>query len=239
MNVPKFCFYTSLGAGIWVVVLAVVGYVVGNNIELIKSNLQPITYITLCLLTVIVVVYVIWHKKGEGMRQYLKFFLLSILLLTLTVSAHANIKTYRVKWGGETLYSLLSDKFSPQEIFDINKELKRLVPDFTLKKGTLVKESSTSITLMPNFLTDISINKIEDDFELDVVKHQVYTVNSVVQGDIESSLIAAINEAGEDTELAFMLAAIYEWEIDFFHALRKGDHFRLLVEKKNLLRISS
>ncbi len=152
-------------------------------------------------------------------------------MLTLTVSAHANIKTYRVKWG-ETLYSLLSDKFSPQEIFDINKELKRLVPDFTLKKGTLVKESSTSITLMPNFLTDISINKIEDDFELDVVKHQVYTVNSVVQGDIESSLIAAINEAGEDTELAFMLAAIYEWEIDFFHALRKGDHFRLLVEKK-------
>ncbi|PLX66266.1 MAG: DedA family protein [Denitrovibrio sp.] len=65
MNVPKFCFYTSLGAGIWVVVLAVVGYVVGNNIELIKSNLQPITYITLCLLIVIVALYILWHRKGR------------------------------------------------------------------------------------------------------------------------------------------------------------------------------
>ncbi|PLX66165.1 MAG: peptidase M23 [Denitrovibrio sp.] len=165
------------------------------------------------------------------MKPHLKVLLSIILLLTLTVSAHANIKTYRVKWG-ETLYSLLSDKFSPREIFDINKELKRLIPNFTLKKGTLVKESSTSITFMPNFLTDISINRIDDDFELDVIKHQVHKVNAIIEGDIESSLIAAINEAGENTELALMLAGIYEWEIDFFHALRKGDYFRILVEKK-------
>jgi len=63
MNIPKFLFFTSLGAGIWVVVLAVLGYVVGNNIELIKSNLRPITLITLCLLTVIVAVYILWHRK--------------------------------------------------------------------------------------------------------------------------------------------------------------------------------
>jgi membrane protein DedA with SNARE-associated domain len=63
MNVPKFCFYTSLGAGIWVVVLAYVGYVVGNNIELIKSNLRPITILTLCFVAVVVAVYVFWHKK--------------------------------------------------------------------------------------------------------------------------------------------------------------------------------
>lgn len=66
MNVPKFCFFTSLGAGIWVVVLAVVGYVVGNNIELIKSNLLPITIVTLCLLTVIVAVYILWQRKRRG-----------------------------------------------------------------------------------------------------------------------------------------------------------------------------
>jgi len=63
MNVPKFCFYTSLGAGIWVVVLAVLGYIVGNNIELIKSNLRPITIVTLCMVTVIVAVYIYMHKK--------------------------------------------------------------------------------------------------------------------------------------------------------------------------------
>lgn len=63
MSIPKFCFFTSLGAGIWVVVLAWVGYVVGNNIELIKSNLQPITIVTLLVLTVIVAVYILFQKK--------------------------------------------------------------------------------------------------------------------------------------------------------------------------------
>jgi len=63
MNMPKFIFFTSLGAGIWVVILAVLGYFVGNNLELIKSNLHPITVITLCVLTVVVAVYIYWHKK--------------------------------------------------------------------------------------------------------------------------------------------------------------------------------
>ncbi len=63
MNMAKFIFFTSLGAGIWVVILAVLGYFVGNNIELIKSNLHPITIITLCVLTVVVTFYIIWHRK--------------------------------------------------------------------------------------------------------------------------------------------------------------------------------
>jgi membrane protein DedA with SNARE-associated domain len=66
MSVPKFCFFTSLGAGIWVVVLAWLGYVVGNNIELIKSNLMPITIVTLCLVMVTVIVYIFWHRKRSG-----------------------------------------------------------------------------------------------------------------------------------------------------------------------------
>lgn len=69
MSLPKFCFFTSLGAGIWVVVLAVLGYIVGNNIELIKSNLRPITLITLCILAVIVAVYVMWYKRKRRRNE--------------------------------------------------------------------------------------------------------------------------------------------------------------------------
>lgn len=165
------------------------------------------------------------------MKPQIRVLFIILLILSFTSVSYANVKTYRVKWG-ETLYSLLSDKFSPQEILNINKELKRLIPDFTLKKGTLVKESESSITFMPNFLTDIAINRVEDDFELDVIKYPVDTVTAVVEGTIESSLVQAVSDVGEDIELAFMLAGIYEWEIDFFHALRKGDSFRILVEKQ-------
>jgi len=165
------------------------------------------------------------------MKPQLRVLLLAVLIILISSTGFANVKTYRVKWG-ETLYSLLSDIFSPQEILSINRELKRLVPDFTLKKGTLVKESDTAITLTPNFLTDISIKRIEDDFELDVIKYPVSTVISVVHGEIKSSLVQAVQDVGENIELAFMLAGIYEWEIDFFHALRRGDSFRLLVEKR-------
>ena len=165
------------------------------------------------------------------MRLQFRILLTVMLVFVFTATSYANVKTYRVKWG-ETLYSLLSDKFSPQEILSINKELKKLMPEFTLKKGTLVKESSSSITLMPNFLTDIAINKVDDDFELDVIKYPVSTVTTVVEGTVESSLVQAVQDAGENSELAFMIASIYEWEIDFFHALRKGDAFRVLVEKQ-------
>jgi len=121
------------------------------------------------------------------MRPQFRILMVLLVIFTFTSASYANIKTYRVKWG-ETLYSLLSDKFSPQEILSINKELKKLVPDFILKKGTLVKESESSITFMPNFLTDIAIKKVNDDFELDVVKYPVSTVTSVVEGEISSSL---------------------------------------------------
>lgn len=165
------------------------------------------------------------------MRLQLRFLLVFILIFSFAATSQANVTTYKVKWG-DTLSSLLSDKFSTQEILSISREIRKLVPDFRLLKGSLVKFSESSVTLSPNSLTDIAINRVKDDYELDVIKHQVYTVNTVVEGEISSSLVEAVEQSGEDIELAFMLASVYEWEIDFFHALRKGDSFRVLVEKK-------
>ncbi|WP_024955915.1 DedA family protein [Sulfurospirillum arcachonense] len=58
MNIFKFSLYTSLGAGIWVAILTFLGYILGDNQELIKENLQFITIITLISIIFISIVYI-------------------------------------------------------------------------------------------------------------------------------------------------------------------------------------
>ena len=69
MNVAKFSFYTALGAGIWVIVLVVVGYVVGSNEELISEYLKSATLIALITVGFITVFYVIRHKRRKEILE--------------------------------------------------------------------------------------------------------------------------------------------------------------------------
>ena len=66
MNLKKFIFYTGLGAAIWCTVLAYVGYFVGNNIDIIKENIDYIMYFIFPALIFLVIIYMIiykYHKK--------------------------------------------------------------------------------------------------------------------------------------------------------------------------------
>ena len=56
-----------------------------------------------------------------------------------------------------------------------------------------------------------------------------------VSGVIEDSLIAALNKAGEEDSLAIdIVERCFGWDIDFSTDLRKGDSFRVFVEKRFL-----
>ena len=58
---------------------------------------------------------------------------------------------------------------------------------------------------------------------------------AVVTGVIEDSLIAALNKAGEQDSLAIdLVERCFGWDIDFNTDLRKGDSFRVFVEKRFL-----
>lgn len=63
MDIKKFSFYTSLGAAIWVWILAYIGYFVGNNKEKVfeMSKQWSVYIIAGCIL--LVLAYVLWHKK--------------------------------------------------------------------------------------------------------------------------------------------------------------------------------
>ncbi len=65
MNLLKFSLYTSLGAGIWVMILALLGYFIGSNQNLIDEYLKLIVIGILIFLVVFIFFYIrIKMKKG-------------------------------------------------------------------------------------------------------------------------------------------------------------------------------
>ncbi len=65
MNLKKFMLHTTLGAGIWVIVLALLGYFIGGNEELIKSYLHEIVLGTLFLIMIGTIAYVYRYKRAK------------------------------------------------------------------------------------------------------------------------------------------------------------------------------
>ena len=53
-----------------------------------------------------------------------------------------------------------------------------------------------------------------------------------VLGRVDDSLFNALEDAGESAELALRLAQIFGYDLDFYTDPRKGDTFRIVVEKK-------
>jgi murein DD-endopeptidase MepM/ murein hydrolase activator NlpD len=55
---------------------------------------------------------------------------------------------------------------------------------------------------------------------------------AAVSGRISDSLFHAVAQAGESPELAMRLAQIFGYDLDFYNDPRKGDTFRVVIEKK-------
>lgn len=54
-----------------------------------------------------------------------------------------------------------------------------------------------------------------------------------ISGSITQSLFGAVQEAGEEDDLAIKLAEIFAWDIDFVRDLRSGDSFKVIVDKRS------
>lgn len=55
-----------------------------------------------------------------------------------------------------------------------------------------------------------------------------------VEGTLDSSLFAAMTGAGATPELAVRVAEIFQWDIDFFRDVRKGDSFIVLADEQQI-----
>ena len=64
MNMAKFLFYTGAGSAIWVSILAVIGYVCGKEVALIKKYSHQATIAVIVGCAAIIAVY-IWHHRRK------------------------------------------------------------------------------------------------------------------------------------------------------------------------------
>jgi murein DD-endopeptidase MepM/ murein hydrolase activator NlpD len=85
--------------------------------------------------------------------------------------------------------------------------------------------------------------KIDTDRMLKIVpddggfKAQIWEIPSkmdlaAITGHVDDSLFNAVEDAGESAELAMRLAQIFGYDLDFYTDPRKGDTFRMVLEKK-------
>jgi murein DD-endopeptidase MepM/ murein hydrolase activator NlpD len=73
-----------------------------------------------------------------------------------------------------------------------------------------------------------------DDNGYSAVINQIPSKTEIVAvtGQVEDSLFGAVEDAGESPELALRLAQIFGYDLDFYTDPRKGDTFRVVMEKK-------
>lgn len=69
-------------------------------------------------------------------------------------------------------------------------------------------------------------------FSAEVREIPTHTEVAVVSGRLEDSLFNAVEDAGESAEIAMRMAQIFAYDLDFYTDPRRGDTFRLVVEKK-------
>ncbi len=74
--------------------------------------------------------------------------------------------------------------------------------------------------------------RVEDGFNVSIDPIP-YTIKlDRVKSTIDSNLFSAVSNAGEGASLAYHLADIFMWEVDFFRDIRQGDSFTVVVEKR-------
>ncbi len=69
MNLMKFSIYTSLGAGIWVIILAMIGFFIGENQELVGEYVKIATICVLVLIAIIGIFYIRLKLKKDIVKK--------------------------------------------------------------------------------------------------------------------------------------------------------------------------
>jgi membrane protein DedA with SNARE-associated domain len=63
MDLKRFTIFTLVGSFIWVSILAYIGYIVGNNMDLVKSYYKQAAIGLVVIMSIVLAVYIAWQKN--------------------------------------------------------------------------------------------------------------------------------------------------------------------------------
>ncbi len=139
----------------------------------------------------------------------------------------------------ETLSDIfLANEISYTELLEVLKASKGLFNLNRLQAGSLVRLAFDEEKRFSRFEYEIDdrrmllvdLNRPDSvTARIDEVEYRYGT--RMVGGEIRSSLYQAMEDIGENMEIAYMLSEIFAWQIDFITDLRKGDYFRAVIEE--------
>jgi len=139
--------------------------------------------------------------------------------------------------AGSSITALLGDYFSAQEIYKLNEKSRKIFPFTKITAGqpyhiVTIDGEFDSFIYEIDSEEELIIRRKED--QLSIVRQDIIydVIVENVQGVITTSLFDAISTIGEKPELAFILADIFGWDINFILDIRAGDTFQALVQKR-------
>jgi len=139
---------------------------------------------------------------------------------------------------GESLSASLQMKGLPPPL--VSSLIQALRPVFDFRRSLpgdryhLVRNGKgevVSFTYQSGPLDCYEVKRVKDRLE---AKKRVFATKArrvLLEGQVEASLFDAMEEIGEQAELAMDFARIFLWDIDFNTDPRAGDRFRMIVEK--------
>jgi murein DD-endopeptidase MepM/ murein hydrolase activator NlpD len=119
---------------------------------------------------------------------------------------------------------VLVEQIDPKRLFPGTEFRGVHTPSGELERLDVIFDRRTEVHFVAS--TDgISVERIDRPIVSEVVR---------LEGVVDSSLFAAMDGAGGNAELAVQVAQIYQWDIDFFRDLRKGDTFVAVVDRQTV-----
>ncbi len=180
------------------------------------------------------------------MVRYWVWVLSFFLLFTFSSASASNTTPFprsdfqvekgRIK-NGDTASSLLNRYLPLKTIYKINDKSADIYPLSRIRKGQPYRILTLENELI-EFEYEIDreerlvVKKQETGFAVDKKPIHYDVKTELVSATIQYSLNGTVRKIGEKSELAWRLADIFAWDIDFIRDIRPGDRFRVLVEKR-------